>query len=124
MTEPVRDSIAQIAAGENQTALLYAAISGLMISEMVPTPATAIAYFVQKKATKKDPSQVRQKVATAYNFAAPAWWVLVFGAVHFYRGDFTDKAKLAAFLVGGGAAVGLIFNKKISHLLPNKNNTT
>lgn len=122
MLDVAVDKVRDLAAGEYQSALLYAAISGLIISDLVPTPASAIAYAVSRKQQSNTNQQARQKVASVYNMAVPAWWAVVFAAVHFNKGDFNEKVKLAALLIGGGAAVGIMFNRHITAYLPKIDN--
>jgi hypothetical protein len=120
------DSIAKefknLSGGDYQTALLYAALTGAVVSEVLPTPATAWAYYrmkvlqKQKADGKLNQKELEQKIGEAYAYALPVWWIAVFGIIHFHKGNFQDKAKLAAMLVGGGAIVGALFKNYVKHL--------
>ena len=112
----------ELAGGDYQTALLYAALSGVVISEVLPTPATAWAYYRMKVLQKqKQDGIITQKeleegIAKGYAVALPAWWILVFAAVHFKQGSFQERGKLAIMLVGGGAIFGALFKQYIKNL--------
>jgi hypothetical protein len=112
----------QLSGGDYQTALLYAALTGAVVSEVLPTPATAWAYFrmkvlqKQKADGKITQEELEQKIGEAYAYALPIWWIVVFGAIHFHKGNFNEKAKLALALVGGGAVVGAFFKNYVKNL--------
>jgi|694.fasta_scaffold40654_8 hypothetical protein len=118
----IASNFKELAGGDYQTALLYAAISGAVISDVLPTPATAWAYFRMKKLQKQKADglitqkELEEGIAKGYAVALPAWWILVFAAVHFKKGSFEDRGKLAIMLVGSGAIFGALFKQYIKNL--------
>ena len=92
------------------------------MGDILPTPATAWSYYRMKVLQKrKEDGSITQKeleegIAKAYSIALPMWWIAVFGIIHFHKGSFEDKAKLALMLVGGGAVVGALFKNHVKHL--------
>lgn len=118
----IANQFKDLAGGDYQTALIYAALTGAVVGDILPTPATAWAYYRMKVLQKrKEDGSLTQKeleegIAKAYSIALPVWWVAVFGVIHFHKGGFEDKAKLALMLVGGGAVVGALFKQYVKHL--------
>jgi hypothetical protein len=118
----IANEFKELAGGDYQTALLYAALTGAVVGDILPTPATAWSYYRMKVLQKrKEDGSITQKeleegIAQAYSIALPMWWIAVFGIIHFHKGSFEDKAKLALMLVGGGAVVGALFKNHVKHL--------
>jgi hypothetical protein len=120
--QKITSEFKELAGGDYQTAMLYAALAGAVISDIVPTPAMAWAYYRMKVLQKKKndgqltQKELEQEIGKAYAYALPAWWIGVFAVVHFNKGSFEDKAKLALMIVGGGAVVGALFKQYVKHL--------
>lgn len=101
--------------GQYGTAILYAGAIGLILSDIIPTPADALYFHTEKKLrdlwteNKITPKQYYVRSASAHYFYKPIWWILVLGAMHYKQGDFKDKAKIGLAMVGVGAVIGLIY---------------
>lgn len=101
--------------GQYGTAILYAGAIGLILSDIIPTPADALYFHTEKKLRdlwvekKITPKQYWVRSASAYYLYNPIWWILVLGAMHYKQGDFKAKAKLGLAIVGAGAVIGVIY---------------
>lgn len=118
----IADTFTDLSEGHYQTALLYAGLAGAVVADVMPTPALAWAYYRMKTIQKQresgliTASEAENKIGAAYAYATPVWWAGVFAAVHFKKGGFYEKAKLAALLVGGGAVVGYFVKSYVKNL--------
>jgi hypothetical protein len=101
--------------GQYGTAILYAGAIGLILSDIIPTPADALYFHTEKKLRdlwvekKITPKQYWVRSASAYYLYNPIWWILVLGAMHYKQGDFKDKAKIGLAMIGVGAVIGVIY---------------
>lgn len=99
-------------------AVLYAGTLGLLLSDIIPTPADAVYFRLQEKnktlleQKKITPRQYWTRDALMYYGLNPIWWSLVLGAVFFTKGSVGQKAKVGIAIVGAGAVFGVI-NKNI-----------
>jgi hypothetical protein len=120
--QKIAEEFKNLSGGNYQNALLYSALAGALISDILPTPATGWAYYRMRVLQKrKDEGKITQKeleqqIGQAYSYALPTWWALVFAIVHFNKGNFEQKAKLAAMLVGGGAVFGALLKQHLKNL--------
>lgn len=111
MVKAISNTIAKHGAGE---AVLYGTLVGLVLSDIIPTPADAIYFRMMEKNKQKlnrkeiTPKQYWTRDAMLYYGLNPIWWSLVFGAVVFTKGDLNDKLKIGIGLIGAGAVVGVI----------------
>ena len=118
----ITDTFSELSEGHYQTALLYSALAGAVVADVLPTPALAWAYYRMKVLQKQresgliSASELENKIGKAYAYSTPVWWVAVFLAVHFKKGGFYEKAKLSALLVGVGAVVGYTFKQYVKNL--------
>ncbi len=118
----ITDTFSELSEGHYQTALLYSALAGAVVADVLPTPALAWAYYRMKVLQKQresgliSASELENKIGKAYAYSTPVWWVGVFLAVHFKKGGFYEKAKLSALLVGVGAVVGYTFKQYVKNL--------
>lgn len=118
----ITDTFSELSGGHYQTALLYSALAGAVIADVVPTPALGWAYYRMKVLQKQRESglitatELEDKIGKAYAYATPLWWIGVFLAVHYKKGGFYEKAKLSALLVGVGAVVGYTFKQYVKNL--------
>lgn len=111
-------NITAILEGEHKTALLYSVLAGAIVSDVVPTPASAFAYYKKQRLKAAETSgtidgEAESKIGRAYYNALPIWWGTVFALIHFKKGGFDEKIKLAAILVGGGAVIGILFKRQL-----------
>jgi hypothetical protein len=101
--------------GRHASGVLYAGAVGLLLSNVIPTPADALYYHTEKKLRDKwesgeiTPEKYWQKTASAYYLYKPVWWGLVITAMYFTKGDVKNKAKIGLMIVGAGAVVGIIY---------------
>ena len=101
--------------GPHANGVLYAGAVGLLLSNIIPTPADALYFHREKKLKEKwdnkeiTPEKYWQKTATAYYVYKPVWWGLVIIAMYFTKGDVKDKAKIGLMIVGAGAVVGIVY---------------
>lgn len=111
MVGTIKEAVKVKGAGE---AVLYAGLIGLVVSDIIPTPADAI-YFrlMQKNKQKLDSGQITPRQywtrdAALYYGLNPLWWSLVLFAVVSTKGGLDNKIKLGVGLVGAGAVLGVI----------------
>jgi len=109
---------------DNRTHLLYATAIGLILSDIVPTPADAL-YFKWQSEWKSQlqkgeitPEQYWKKDVVAYYGLNPIWWTLVLGASVTLGKTFEQKLLIFAGVLSGGAVVGVI-NKNIQKDIQN-----
>lgn len=111
----VFSDIAQASEGKYSNGVLYAGAVGLILSDIIPTPADALYFHTEKKlrdqwkAGKITPQKYWSRTAMSYYLYNPIWWTIVLGAVYYTKGDVKDKAKIGLMLVGAGAVVGVIY---------------
>ena len=95
-------------------AVLYAGAIGLLLSDIIPTPADAVYFRLQAKNKSKlengeiTPKQYWERDALMYYGLNPLWWSIVLSALIFTKGSFGDKAKIGLAIVGGGAVLGVL----------------
>jgi hypothetical protein len=95
-------------------ATLYAFETGLIISDVLPSPADAIYLYLNRKYNKQlENGQITAKQywvreLLIYYGLNPLWWALVLGLTIATKGTNKDKIKIAAGLVGTGAVIGVI----------------
>lgn len=115
MIDTISKAVKEQGAGE---AVLYAGLLGLLISDIVPTPADALYFRLMEKNKQKldnqkiTPRQYWTRDAILYYGLNPLWWSLVLGAVVLTKGSLSDKLKIGIGLIGAGAVVGVL-NKNI-----------
>jgi hypothetical protein len=96
-------------------AVLYAGLLGLFLSDIIPTPADAIVFSVERKIRDKwkageiTPQEYWKKKALAYYLLNPIWWAIVAGITVSMKGDATKKLKIASALIGSGAVIAVIY---------------
>ena len=101
--------------GEHAQGVLYAGAVGLLLSDVIPTPADALYFYTEKRLRDKwknneiTPEKYWTRSASAYYLYNPVWWGLVLAALYFTKGDVKDKAKIGLAIVGAGAVVGVIY---------------
>ncbi len=99
-------------------ALLYAGALGLLVSDIIPTPADAVYFRVMEKNKQKldrgeiTPKQYWTREAVFYYGLNPLWWALFLSALYYTKGDYNSKVKVGLALLAGGAVIGVL-NKNI-----------
>lgn len=111
----VFEEIGNASKGEYGAGVLYAGAVGLILSDIIPTPADAIYFYTEKKLRDKwkngeiTPEKYWKKTAMAYYLYNPIWWILVLAVIYNIEGDLAKKAKIGLAIVGAGAVVGIIY---------------
>lgn len=111
MIGTIKDAVVKKGAGE---AVLYAGLIGLLLSDIIPTPADALYFRLMEKnkqqLEKKEitPKQYWTRDAALYYGLNPLWWLLVLGIVVKTKGGLDNKLKWGIGLVGAGAVLGVI----------------
>lgn len=98
--------------GNNKT--LYALGIGLILSDIIPTPADAL-YFYRQRINKQklelkqiSPKQYWTRDAFGYYAYNPLWWTLVLGATITLGKSYEQKRNILIGLIAGGAVIGVI----------------
>jgi hypothetical protein len=111
MISTIKEAVVKKGAGE---AVLYAGLLGLLLSDIVPTPADAVYFRLMEKNKqllddkKITPKQYWTRDAAMYYGLNPLWWLLVLGIVFKTKGGLDNKLKWGIGLVSAGAVVGVI----------------
>jgi hypothetical protein len=115
------DSISHIARdNKTATAALYVAGLSFIVADVVPTPADAAYFYLQRKdkealeAGKMTNKQYWIRDAVYYYTLNPLWWGLVLGAMVFTKGSAAKKAKIGLALLGTGMVVGVLHKNIVS----------
>lgn len=100
---------------EQGNAVLYAGLLGLFLSDIIPTPADALVFSIEKKLRDKwkrgeiTPTEYWKKKAMAYYLLNPIYWAIVAGITISIKGDVMKKLKVAGGIIGSGAVVAVIY---------------
>lgn len=111
----VFSEIVKATEGKYSNGVLYAGAVGLILSDIIPTPADALYFYTEKKLRdqwkegKITPQKYWTRTASAYYLYNPIWWGLVLGVMYYTKGDIKDKAKIGLMVAGAGAVVGVIY---------------
>jgi hypothetical protein len=111
MVKTIKDAVVNKGAGE---AVLYAGLLGLLLSDIVPTPADAVYFRMMEKNKQKlekkqiTPKQYWTRDAIMYYGLNPLWWLLVLGIVIKTKGGLDNKVRWGLGLVSAGAVIGVI----------------
>jgi hypothetical protein len=103
---------------KNKTGLFIAFGVGLIISDVIPTPADGLYFYLQQKnkqllqTNKITPKQYWVRDALAYYGLNPLWWGGVIGTSLLIGKNYTQKRNILIGLVAGGLVVGVL-NKNI-----------
>ena len=106
-------------------AIVYAGALGLLLSDVIPTPADGVYFYLQQKSKRKlenkeiTPKQYWRREALYYYGLNPIWWSLVLGALVITKGTYTSKLKVGLAIVGAGAVIGVL-NKNIQKDIESK----
>ena len=114
----MRDSFKNAISSGHGNALLYAGALGLLVSDIIPTPADAVYFRVMEKNKQKldsgeiTPKQYWTMEAIYYYGLNPLWWGLFLGVLYYTKGDYNSKVKVGLGLLAAGAVFGVL-NKNI-----------
>lgn len=95
-------------------AILYAGAIGLLISDILPTPADGIYFYAMQKNKAKleakeiTPKQFWRRETALYYGLNPIWWSMVLGAMYFTKGSYTVKMKVGIGIISAGVVIGVI----------------
>jgi uncharacterized membrane protein YkvI len=98
--------------------LLYAVGAGLLLSDLIPTPADGVYFNYQKNNKQKlekeeiTPKQYWIRDAVGYYGFNAIWWTSVLGASYLLGKDFIQKRNLMIGLIAGGVVFSVL-NKNI-----------
>ncbi len=94
--------------------LLYAVGIGLILSDIIPTPADSI-YFIQQQKNKEllekkqiTPEQYWTRDVIMYYGLNPLWWASILGISALTGNTFEQKRNILIALIAGGAVLTVI----------------
>lgn len=96
------------------TKLLYAVGVGLILSDIIPTPADGLVFYrqgINKQALEKGeitPKQYWQREAFNYYALNPIWWLGVLSVTYAFGKSYEQKRNILLSLVAGGIVVGVL----------------
>jgi hypothetical protein len=111
----ILDEISKAGEGKYANSVLYAGAVGLILSDIIPTPADAVYFYSEKKLRDQwkegtiTPQKYWSRTAMAYYLYNPIWWTLVLGAMYYTKGDVQNKAKIGLAVIGVGAVIGILY---------------
>jgi hypothetical protein len=112
------DTIKGAVKGGYGNAVLYAGALGLLLSDVIPTPADALYFHLQEKNKHNlnnksiTPKQYWTREAVYYYGLNPIWWGLVLGSMYLTKGTFNQKAKVGIGFLATGVVIAVL-NKNI-----------
>lgn len=122
------NSIKSAVSSGHGNAILYAGAIGLLLSDIIPTPADALYFRLQQKnkaklqANEITPKQYWTRDAVYYYGLNPLWWSIVLGAMIYTKGDYTKKAKVGIGILATGVVLSVLHKniKKDEELMQKK----
>lgn len=99
----------------NKLPILYGLLAGMIIADIVPTPADALVFYKQRINKQKletgeiTPKQYWERDAANYYLLNPIWWALVAGVAVSVGSDFKQKRNILIGLASAGAVVAVIY---------------
>jgi len=115
MIHTIKTAVVDKKAGE---AVLYAGLLGLVLANIIPTPADALYFRLMEKNKAKlekgeiTPKQYWTRDAALYYGLNPLWWLLILTIMVRSNADLNTIIKLGLAIVGGGAVI-VVLNKNI-----------
>lgn len=89
-------------------------VIGLIASDIIPTPADAIYFNVERRLRDKwkngviTPEQYWTREAAAYYLLNPAWWAMIGGVSLIFHRDPRKQLGVLTALLGAGAVVAIL----------------
>lgn len=114
----MRDSIKSAFESGHGNAIIYAGALGLLVSDIIPTPADSVYFTMMQKNKRKlenkeiTPKQYWTREAALYYGLNPIWWSIVLLSLYYTKGHYTNKLKVGLGLVSAGVVVSVL-NKNI-----------
>lgn len=111
----VFEEIINASQGRHSNGVLYAGAVGIILSDIIPTPAEAVFYYREKNLREKweegkiTPEQYFRGSYQSLHYSKSIWWIGVLGAMYFKKGNTNQKAMFGLALVGGGAIAGMVY---------------
>ena len=111
----MQDTIKSAISSGHGNAIVYAGAIGLLLSDVIPTPADGVYFWLMKKERDKyDKKEITAKQywtrkAMAYYGLNPIWWGIVLGVLYYTKGDYTNKLKVGVGLISAGAVAGVLY---------------
>jgi hypothetical protein len=108
------EEISNVSKSEYATAALYAGMIGLVASDLIPTPADAAYFYMERNLRDRwkngdiSPQQYWKREAIIYYGLNPLWWILVGSIVIATKGDAKKKLYMLSGIIGGGAVIGVL----------------
>jgi hypothetical protein len=94
--------------------LLYALGLGLLISDIVPTPADGLYFYLQrinKQRLEKGEITVKEYWvidAISYYALNPIWWAGILASTYYFGKTYEQKRNILIGIVGAGAVFGVL----------------
>jgi uncharacterized membrane protein YkvI len=112
----------------HKTTILYALGTGLLLSDLIPTPADAVYFNYQRNNKQKveektiTPKQYWTRDAIGYYTFNAVWWTSVLGLSYFLGKDYYQKRNLMIGLIAGGVVLSVLHKniEKDTAILNNK----
>ena len=101
---------------KGKNGLLLAVGVGLILSDIIPTPADGLYFKLQQSNKEKlnkgeiTPRQYWTRDALAYYGLNPIWWTAVLGASMYFGKSFEQKRNIMLSLVAGGVVFGVLYS--------------
>lgn len=100
---------------EHGNAILLAGLIGLVVSDILPTPADAAYFSLERSLRDKwkkgqiTPKDYWRKSSFYYYSLNPIYWTLVSILILSLKGTSEQKIKILGGIIGGGAALAIIY---------------
>lgn len=100
---------------KGKNGLLLAVGVGLILSDIIPTPADGLYFKLQQSNKEKlikgeiNPTQYWTRDALAYYCLNPIWWTAVLGASFYLGKTFEQKRNIMLSLIAGGVVFGVLY---------------
>jgi hypothetical protein len=121
-------SIKSAVSSGHGNAILYAGAIGLLLSDVIPTPADGLYFSLMQKnkaklqANEITPKQYWTRDAVLYYSLNPLWWSIILGAMIYTKGNYTKKAKVGLGILATGVVLSVLHKniKKDEELMQKK----